>query len=57
MKIKCFAHVFLNGIENEESSLRTREFFPFPWKKTGFLMGLHLKGKGQFAVQLPREIP
>ena len=55
MKTKCAANSLISGGDNQEHS--AEEYFPLPWKKTGFLMGLHLKGKGQFAIHLSREIP
>ena len=36
-------------------SARLQDYFTLPWTKTGFTLGLHLKGKGQLAIHLTRE--
>ena len=45
------------GDDVANNSSVSENYFPIPWKKTGFSIGLHLKGKGKIAIQLSREIP
>ena len=47
----------INGSTNSHQPKISQEYFPILWKKSGFSMGLYLKGKGSILIQLSRESP
>ena len=53
--IKCIGNAFVKGGATVDKSRILPEYFPIIWKKSGFSMGLYIKGKGAFSIQISRE--
>ena len=47
----------VNGDDTNDEQRTLPEYFPIVWKKSGFSMGLYLKGTGVFSLQLSRQSP